>query len=278
LVQYDLDSGGTQTQAAFTMKATDDDLKKKAASGPGEMLAIELLVKNFSGSPTDAGSINVTSAASLSQDALSFDPQDTNTTSVSKTITLTNSVALTDLNFKITGTNASNFKQIVPCGASLAASANCVVTVTFNPTAVGKMTATLAVSYTVAGSQESNSAALTGTGKAPGGALNVTLSSKTLDFGTQRLGTTSNTRSITLVNAGTTPLTSFSAKITGANPISFNETNTCGDSVPVGTKCTFTLKSTGTTVGKFGAKLSISYTTAGMEKSQSVGLAVTISP
>lgn len=166
LLQYDLDSGGTATQAAFTVKASDDDLKKKASEGSGEELAVELLVKNSSGSPVGGGSISLKSTVSLSPESLAFDAQTVKTTSSAKVVTLTNSgtTALTSFAAKLGGTNPSDFSEANTCGATVAAGAKCEFNVKFAPTSVGKLAATLNISYAEEGVQKSQSVKVTGTG------------------------------------------------------------------------------------------------------------------
>jgi len=171
LLQYDLDSGGTATQVAFTVKGTDDDLKKKASEALGEVLAVELSVKNSSSGPVVGGSITLKSTSeestvAFSPKALTFGAQKEKTTSSGKTLKLTNSVSvpMTDLTVKIAGANSNNFSETDTCGKSVAAGANCVFTLKFAPTSSGKLAATLSLTYTVGGAQQSQSVSLAGTG------------------------------------------------------------------------------------------------------------------
>jgi hypothetical protein len=95
--------------------------------------------------------------------SLSFGGQLLTTTSAAKTVTLTNTGtgSLTINTIGISG----DFAQTNTCGAlpaPLAAGANCVISVTFAPTAVGARTGTLTVTDTAGGSP--HTAPLTGTG------------------------------------------------------------------------------------------------------------------
>jgi len=170
LLEYGLDSAATPTQASFTVKASDDDLKKKASQGSGETIAVELVVKNSSGSPVDGGSIAFKSSSSVlfTSETVTFGTQSEKTTSSAKTVTLTNSgtTALTDFKATISGANATSFSETDTCGSSVAAGAKCEFTVKFTPKAAGKLTATLSISYTAQQSQQSKSVSLSGTGKA----------------------------------------------------------------------------------------------------------------
>lgn len=67
-----------------------------------------------------------------------------------------------------------------------------------------------------------------------------------LDFGPQPVGKASSPRTVTLTNAGTTPLT-----ITDIIPsgIDFGETHNCGASLPPGGDCTIEITFTPATTG-----------------------------
>jgi hypothetical protein len=103
-------------------------------------------------------------AANLTPGAgLSFASQAQGTTSAAQTATLTNSGAAALAISQIT--LSGDFGQSsTSCGASLAAGANCAITITFTPTALGTRTGSLSVSDNAAGSPHTLS--LTGTGTA----------------------------------------------------------------------------------------------------------------
>ncbi len=102
--------------------------------------------------------------AQLTPDSLAFDDQLKDSTSAAKTVTLTNNgdAALSITSVATGGTNGSDFAQTNDCGGSLTPSANCTISVTFKPTAVGDRTGTLTV--TDNGPGGSQSIPLTGTG------------------------------------------------------------------------------------------------------------------
>ncbi|MEV8540202.1 carbohydrate-binding protein [Streptomyces sp. NPDC051572] len=92
--------------------------------------------------------------------SLTFADQTVNTTSAAQTVTVTNSGTATA---SLTGIAAGgDFAQTDTCGNSLAAGANCTVSVTFTPTASGTRTGTL----TLTGNQSNSptTVALSGTG------------------------------------------------------------------------------------------------------------------
>lgn len=65
----------------------------------------------------------------------------------------------------------------------------------------------------------------------------ASLSTTSLSFGNQTLGTTSGNRTVTLTNTGTEPLT-LSIAVTGTNAGDFAQSNSCGASVAPGAACT----------------------------------------
>ena len=108
----------------------------------------------------------------ISPTSLSFSSQGLGSTSPAQTVTLTNSTAsaLSIASVATTG----DFAETNNCGASLAASGNCAITVVFKPTAAGSRTGSLVVTGNGAGSPRS--VALTGTGQAgptPAGTYSV---------------------------------------------------------------------------------------------------------
>ena len=104
---------------------------------------------------------------SLSVLSLAFGNQTVNTNSTAQTVTLTNTgnAALSIAGITVTGTNASDFTQSNTCGSSVAAAANCTISVTFTPVASGSRTASVSITDNAAGSPQSVS--LTGTGNNP---------------------------------------------------------------------------------------------------------------
>src|SRR5437899_2785054 len=113
------------------------------------------------------------------------------------------------------GANAGDFALAsgTTCinGATLAAGANCVLNLTFTPTAASARTATLTITDDAADSPQSMS--LAGTGIAPA----VTLAPTNLAFGTQRVSTPSPVQTVTLTTSGTSPLSIATAVLGGAN-------------------------------------------------------------
>jgi sugar lactone lactonase YvrE len=127
------------------------------------------ITDNASGSPqtvalsgSGAASGVAAPVVTLSPTSLTFAAQTDGTASAAQTVTLTNSgVAL----LAITSITASgDFSQTNTCGTSVAAGANCAISVTFTPTAAGNRTGTLTITDNVSGSPQT--VALSGGGEA----------------------------------------------------------------------------------------------------------------
>ena len=104
---------------------------------------------------------------------LSFGSQTVNTTSTAQTVTFTNgtTAALTISSISFSGANGSDFGETNTCPLSpltLAAGANCTLSVTFTPTTIVAESAALDINYVSAGNSLQLPVTLTGTGTASG--------------------------------------------------------------------------------------------------------------
>lgn len=163
---------------------------------------------------------------SLLTTSLSFSDQSVNTISSPQPVALRNvgSATLGITSISITG----DFSQTNTCFTSVPGGSNCTINVTFTPTARGTRSGTLTISDDASGSPRTIN--LTGNGIAP----TVTLSTTSLTFSDQNLGTTSPPQNVTLTNTGADPLAINGIAITG----DFAESNDCGTSVRAGASCT----------------------------------------
>jgi hypothetical protein len=183
-------------------------------------------------------------AAALSPSSLTFSSRTINTTSAAQTVTLTNSGSAA---LSVTGISASgNFAETNTCGTSLAAGANCTISVTFTPTTTGALSGTLSVVDTV-GTQ---TVALSGTGT---GTATAALSVSSLTFSSQLVNTTSTAMSVTLTNSGSAALSVTGISASGT----FAETNNCGTSLAAGANCNIEVTFTPTTAGTLSGTLSV---------------------
>ncbi|HXJ91861.1 MAG TPA: choice-of-anchor D domain-containing protein [Terriglobia bacterium] len=206
-----------------------------------------------SGSQTINLSGHGTTAVSLSKSSINFSSRQVGTTSSAQTITLTNlGNTLTIQSILITGTNPGDFAQTNTCGTSVAAGANCTINVTFTPAASGTRSASVTISDSDPASPQN--VTLTGTGTTSPDAI---LSTHSLSFGAQVVGTTSAAQTVTLTNTGTGTLSISNISITGTNPSYFTQSNNCGSSLAVEALCTLTVTFTPATTGSMSATLTI---------------------
>lgn len=84
----------------------------------------------------------------------------------------------------------------------------------------------------------------------------VTLNEKTLDFGKQTLGVPSKSKSLTIKNSGTAPLTISAVALAGVQKDDFKVSGSCG-SVAAGKQCTVNVTFTPTAEGARKASLSL---------------------
>jgi predicted small lipoprotein YifL len=133
------------------------------------------------------------------------------------------------------------------CGATLAASTACAVSITFTPTTSGSRTGIFSITDTV-GTQ---TAQLSGSGQAP---ATDTLSTSDLSFPQQQITTTSAAQTVTLTNAGGVALTLITASV---SPGDFNVTNFCGNSLAANASCSISVTFTPTAIGTRTATLTV---------------------
>ena len=127
------------------------------------------------------------------------------------------------------------------CGASLAPSSSCIISVTFTPTTTGAKTGTLAIRTN--GSPATFNVSLTGTGTTPTPVLALSPTRATLTCSTPYGGPVFT--SIAATNTGTAPVTLGTIGF-GAGAAYFSETNSCGGSIAVGSACSIAVKYTPT--------------------------------
>ena len=177
-----------------------------------------------------------------------------NTASAATTITVSNTGGdtLAISSIALGGTNANQFAVASNnCGATLAAGANCAVTLTFTPTTTGNKSGSLAV--TVGTPATSASVTLTGTVLAP--ALAVTPTSATLS---STLNTSSAATTVTVRNSGTADMAISSIALGGTNANQFViASNACGTTLAAGASCAVTLTFTPTTTGNKSGSLAV---------------------
>jgi FtsP/CotA-like multicopper oxidase with cupredoxin domain len=183
---------------------------------------------------------------------LSFGNVMVGASATAQTVTVSNTgiAPLTINGVALSGANFGDFAIITNncSGASLTNGASCQVSVTFKPTTVGALLASLEVN--VAAPATSQSVALNGTGIQ----ANASVSPASLNFGNQTVNTTSTPQGVTLTNNGTATLTINSITVVGANfAIS---SNGCGNNLAAGSSCVVNVTFTPTVAGPLNASLS----------------------
>jgi hypothetical protein len=230
-----------------------------ATTGGGTAVALSgmELVKSVALSPSSLSFTTTTSAASAVQ-----------------MVTLTNNgSAVVNLGaVAITGAGASSFSQTSTCGAALAVSASCVVTVQFASAAVG----TFAASLSVASDATVGGSAVVGLSGTANGVPIVSFGAPTITFPTMVAGTSSGVQSVTLTNTGTATLTIASMAKSGMGMNLFTQTSTCGTTVAVNASCTISATFSPKVAGTYAAAVTLTDNTPG--GSDAVGLSGTATP
>lgn len=118
-----------------------------------------------------------------------------------------------------------------PVSWTLAANTNCTITMAFTPGASGSYTGTLSV--TDNGLNSPQTVTLSG----QGAGQNVFNSPTYINFGTQTVGSVSNSWTVTFNNTSGEAVTGVGVSIGGANPLEFSETNNCPSTLAAYTNC-----------------------------------------
>jgi hypothetical protein len=179
----------------------------------------------------------VPGACSLSQTSLSFGKEQVGTTSSPQEVTVSNpgDLPLTLTSIEVSG----DYVQESTCSASLAAGADCALSLAFRPTTTGLRTGTVTISHE--GPDSPHILGLSGTGLAPEVSFSVT----GLTFGKQLVTTTSTEQTVTVSNTGSYTLEIASITASG----DFAQANTCGSPVPIGGACTISVTFAPTAAG-----------------------------
>src|SRR5262249_25305810 len=177
----------------------------------------------------------------LAPTSLTFGDTGVGSSSVSQDVTLTN-VGRATLNIASIATTG-DFSQVNTCGTSVVAGGSCTISVTFTPTTTGTRTGSVTVTDDARNSPQSVS--LSGNGVPPPPPPLVVLSTNSLNFGNQQVGTTSAPQNVTLTNNGSATLTITTIVASG----DFAETDNCFGSVGPGASCNIAVTFTPTAAG-----------------------------
>jgi hypothetical protein len=218
----------------------------------------------------DAGSLTVTANGSATTNSVSLfgtstqgsimsvpsdfkfpDTQVGKTATASIRISNTGRLALSNVNFSLSGNEAADFTFTPSQCSTIPVGGNCTVALSFSPSAEGGRYASIAIT-----SDASNSpriVTLTGTGT--NGQAKATLSmTSLLDFGKQDEGTRSAASQVTLTNSGSVAL-AITSSVSSAD---FPQTNTCGSTVAAGASCAISIVFAPSKVGAETGTLTVS--------------------
>jgi subtilisin family serine protease len=202
---------------------------------------------NSSASLTGTGQVNT---VSISPSSINFGNQNVNTTSAPQNVTIMNTG---DVSFYINGWGyGSPFTATNNCPFNLNPGASCTFSITFAPTSYGTYTGS---SFTFSGSFPGSPATVPLSGIGVDTA--AILTSTSLSFGNQAVGTTSGALSTSLVNTANTPVTISSIVASG----DFSQTNNCGTSLAVSSSCTINVTFHPTTLGARSSSLTVNSNT-----------------
>ncbi|HMD31813.1 MAG TPA: choice-of-anchor D domain-containing protein, partial [Candidatus Acidoferrales bacterium] len=186
---------------------------------------------------------------------LQFAPQGLGTMSTAQTVTITNSATAGSQSLMVTqplafmGGNAGDFAA-TGCATAVLPGGNCVISVTFTPTATGARTSTLQVASNAGNGTQT--VAVSGTGLAgptatPSGAVT---------FSPQAVNSTSAPMNVSLTNSGGTALPITSIALTGGNAADFAIlSNGCGTSLSPGATCFVSVTFTPPSIATFNTTL-----------------------
>jgi hypothetical protein len=236
-----------------------------APTSPGTKSASLRFADDATGAPhtVTLGGLGRAPAVALDPGTLDFGGVLAGHTSAPRTITVTNSATgsgADDLVFGATaatlsGPDAGRFAIADDecAGRTLAPSEHCAISVSFTPGTTGARTAVLELADNAPGSPQQ--VALSGTGTGPA----ASLSSTSLDFGDQTVGTTSAPGSVTVTNTGDQPLKITGMTRGGAGGSRVTATRGCGtDLIAPGDTCVVSVTFSPTAVGTLTPTLTLS--------------------
>jgi hypothetical protein len=187
-------------------------------------------------------------AVVLNPISLTFPSTTINATGAVQNITISN-IGGSAVALQTPSVVGADFKMTAnTCGAGLAASTGCTVSITFTPTASGTRSGT----FTVTDDAGTQTASLSGIGTSP---ATDALSPLALTFALQQLSTASASQQIMLTNAGDLPLTLIAAQITSGD---FTVVNACGNSLNAHSTCSMSVAFQPKSVGAITGSLAVS--------------------
>ena len=183
----------------------------------------------------------------LSSTTIAFNAQAVGTTSAAQTLTLTNNDGST-VTVGSVQINGSEFSLTNGCGATLNAGANCTVTITFTPSAIGTRTGALQINDNA--SNGPHVVPLSGTG---GFGQVLDLQPPNITFPLVLVGTSAAV-TMTLANNGAGTVTVSGVAATG----DFSSTTTCAGALAAASTCAITIQFSPTAAGNRTGTVTVS--------------------
>lgn len=245
--------------ASLAVKATCTVVVTFKPAAAGTRTASLSVADNATGSPQTVALTGTAAAGppaprvTLSSSAVTFPATLVGSASPAQTVTITNSgnAVLSGIAVTKAGANPGDYTEATTCAPTLAAAANCTVTVTFRPTVASGRSATISIADNATGAPQIIT--LSGTGASPNAGPKATLKVTSLTFPATVVGSTSATQTATLTNTGTGALTLAAVYLTGTNATDFIGYTTCGQSLAATASCNVTVsfkpKAAGTRTG-----------------------------
>jgi hypothetical protein len=273
VAQFSLSSGTCTSGTTLAINGTCKLSVQFSPSATGALVARIDIADDAAGSPQRvqlAGTgVAATPAAVLSLAALDFGSVTVGGISTSQTVTITNSgnSPLTlSADPVLAGAHAAQFSlSSGTCtnGTTLAINGTCKLSVQFSPTSTGPLVARIDVSDNAPGSPHRVQLAGTGVGAAPAASLSLAA----LDFGSVAVGSISTSQTVTLTNAGNSPLTlSADPVLVGAHAAQFSlSSGTCtsGTTLAINGTCKLSVQFSPSSTGPVVARIDIADNAAG---------------
>lgn len=198
---------------------------------------------------------------SLNLASVAFGSQALGTRSSARRVSVSNTGSQTLVLSALTlaGKNAADFGQTGTCtvGQSLVPGASCALDLSFAPQALGARGATL----TIASNASNGNAVLSLSGNGvPAPAPQVTLTPAAIDFGNQTVGAPDASRTVTLANSGSAPLSLNAISASGAG---FSASHQCGTSLAPAQSCAVDVRFAPASVAAYSGVLAVASDAAG---------------
>jgi hypothetical protein len=191
-------------------------------------------------------------AIKVSPNSINFGTVSVGKSGAAKTITISNlsTAALSTSPLQVIGADPQDFVLSAnSCGSSLAGNSSCSVTVTYTPTTGGSRSGSLSI---VDGDPTSpQSVSFTGSADA------ISVSPTTINYGNVTSGRTQS-KTVTVTNAGTATVTMSPLQISGASAADFTmSANTCGSSLAASSSCSVSVTFAPPSPGSYSATLTV---------------------